>query len=212
MENSSSVLKSSTPDCTPTSSLSGDDLHVRKSNGTVTKQVIPSRSDEHTCSYVVEPCADKRNSIIGGSTTNTTAKAVKYNGDSCIVTIDRHSRKENPRHEDDVFIGVTYKKSSRCYLSGISNESTRYGIENYIERKGVKVSHLILFKPKYGGPFLSAKVNVSPQFANTIEYPHFWPDGVKCRRWLSNCELEHKYFSHDAEEPAARMSCSQHNV
>lgn len=189
--------------------MSGDDLHIHKSNGTVTKQVIPSRSNEHN--YVVEPYADKRNSI-GASTTNTTARAVKYNGDACIVTIDRHSRKENPRHEDDVFIGMTYKKSSRYYLSGIYKESTRYGIENYIERKGVKVSHLILFKPKYGGPFLSAKVNVSPQFANTVESPHFWPDGVKCRRWLSNREWEHKYFSHGADEPAARMSCSQHNV
>lgn len=81
--NTSSVRKSSTPDCTPTSSLSGDDLHVRKSNGTVTKQLILSRSDEHN--YVVEPCADKRNSS-GDSTTNTTARAVKYNSDSCIVS------------------------------------------------------------------------------------------------------------------------------
>lgn len=71
--NTSSVRKSSTPDCTPTS----------KSNGTVTKQVILSRSDEHN--YVVEPCADKRNSS-GDSTTNTTARAVKYNSDSCIVS------------------------------------------------------------------------------------------------------------------------------
>lgn len=55
--NTSSVRKSSTPDCTPTSSLSGDDLHVRKSNGTVTKQVILSRSDEHN--YVVEPWQKK---------------------------------------------------------------------------------------------------------------------------------------------------------
>lgn len=206
--NISSVPKSSTPDRTPTSSLSGDDPHVHKSNGTVPKQVIPSRSDEHNC--VVEPCADKRDSA-GGSTTNRTARAVQYNGDSCIVTIDRHSRKGNPRHEDDVFTGVTYKKSSRYYISGISKESTRYGIENYIERKGVKVSHLVLFKPKYGGPFLSAKVNVSPQFADTVESSHFWPDGVKCRRWLSNREWELKYFSHEAEEPATRVPRIQHN-
>lgn len=61
-----------------------------------------------------------------------TARAVKYNGDLCIVTIDRHSQKENPRHADDVFIlSVTYKKSSRSYIYGISKESSRYGIENY---------------------------------------------------------------------------------
>lgn len=92
---------------------------------------------------------------------------------------------------------LTVPLLSRYYLSGISKESTRYGIENYIERKGVKVSHLILFKPKYGGPFLSAKVNVSHvslQFAYTVESPHFWPDGIKCRHWLSNHKWEHKYL------------------
>lgn len=113
----------------------------------VYKHQVTSTAPRELISIVVEPSADKRNSI-GGSTTNTTARAVKYNDDSCIVTIDRHSRKENPRHEDDVFIGVTYKKSSRYYLSGISKESTRYGIENYIKRKGVKISHLFPFKPK----------------------------------------------------------------
>lgn len=64
--NTSSVFKLNTTDCTPTSSLSEDDLDIPKSNGTITKQVIPSRPDEHN--YVVKPCADKRNSISGSST------------------------------------------------------------------------------------------------------------------------------------------------
>ena len=198
-----SITNSITPDCTPTSSLSGDFL-VCKSNGTVTKQVDLSRSEEHNCA--VEPCADNRNSV-GGSNTNIT----KYNGDSCMVTIDRHSRKENSRHEDDVFLGVTYKKSSRYYISGIAKESTRYGIANYMERKGVKVSHLTLFKPKYGSPFLSAKVNVSPKLASTVESTHFWPDGVKCRRWLSNREWDLKCFPYEAEEPATSVFRKQHS-
>jgi hypothetical protein len=43
-----------------------------------TKQVAPSRSEEHKSA--VEICADNRISV-GGSTTNTTARTVKYNGD-----------------------------------------------------------------------------------------------------------------------------------
>lgn len=74
--------------------------------------------------------------------------------------IDWYLWKENFRYEDDVLIGVMYKMLFKYYLFGIFKEFIRYGIENYIEWKGVKVSYLIFFKLKYGGLFLLVKVNV----------------------------------------------------
>lgn len=48
----------------------------------------------------------------------------------------------------DVFLGDTYKKASRYYISGIKNSSTHIGIKNYLKSKGVHVTHLRLFKPR----------------------------------------------------------------
>lgn len=108
---------------------------------------------------MVEFYVDKRN-FIGVFIINIIVRVVKYNGDLCIVMIDWYLWKENFRYEEDVFIGMMYKKLFRYYLFGIYKEFIRYGIENYIEWKGVKVSYLIFFKLKYGGLFLLVKVNV----------------------------------------------------
>lgn len=59
-----------------------------------------------------------------------------------------------------MFVSLMVLLLSRYYLFGIFKEFIRYGIENYIEWKGVKVSYLIFFKLKYGGLFLLVKVNV----------------------------------------------------
>jgi hypothetical protein len=108
------------------------------------------------------------------------------------VTIKDKRHSDNATHEEDIFIGVTYQKTARFYLSGINKKSTKYGIENYIQGKGVNITHMRLFKPRYGRSLITAKVNVPIHFAKTVESPHFWPKGVKCRRWLNNRDWEHK--------------------
>ncbi|KAK3102613.1 hypothetical protein FSP39_012649 [Pinctada imbricata] len=71
------------------------------------------------------------------------------------------------------------------YLSGIDPKSTKQGIHNYIESKGAKILHLILFKPRSSFARMTAKVNVRPQDADLLDDDDFWSPGVRCRRWFS---------------------------
>lgn len=82
----------------------------------------------------------------------------------------------------DIFLGVTYKKTSRYYICGIKNNSTHIGIKNYLESKGVHVTHLRLFKPRGRFMVRTAKVIVSPKCSQLVESPEFWPVGVICRK------------------------------
>ena len=128
-------------------------------------------------------------------------RSVNYNGKSCVVTLgDNRNLTSTSKRQEEVFVGVTYRKSARYYLSGIGNESTRAGILNFIEQKGVKVTHLMLFKPKFHRSLMTAKVNVSPEFAKTVESPTFWPDGVRCRQWMNNREWEQKCSMQNGDE------------
>ena len=122
-------------------------------------------------------------------------RSVEYNGDSCVVTVDKQSEKSTRKGkepEKDIFLGVTYRKTARFYLSGIDKESTSLGIQNYIQNKGIKITHFILFKPKTRSRFLSAKLNVPAHHADLIEDANFWPEGVRCRRWLSEHQWEER--------------------
>ena len=65
--------------------------------------------------------------------------SVKLN-DNCDDTQSNHS--------EDVFRGVRYKRNARYYVSGIDRESNKHGILRYIENKGVKVTHMVMFKPR----------------------------------------------------------------
>jgi hypothetical protein len=47
--------------------------------------------------------------------------------------------------EPDIFEGVTYKRKARYYIAGISSRSTRTGLMNYVTRKGVRITHFVLF-------------------------------------------------------------------
>ena len=101
-------------------------------------------------------------------------------------TVTSKSKEGNSSSDSsDIFVGVTYKRNARYFLTGIGRKSTKEGIQQYIESKGAKVSHLILFKPKTPRSLLTAKVNVSPFNAELLESDDFWPDGVRWRRWYS---------------------------
>lgn len=124
----------------------------------------------------------------------TQKRSVKYDGFSCQITVDDKLRSirnsENKHQNKDVFLGVTYKKAARYFLSGIKEDSTYDGIKNYVENKGVHISHLVLFKPKGKYSIRTAKINVSPQCSQTVESPGFWPEGVYCRKWYNEREWD----------------------
>ena len=101
-----------------------------------------------------------------------------------------HSPSKAPKAHK--FVGVTYKRRARFYLWGIGSESDREGILDYMEEQGIKVTHLVVFKPKSPRARLSAKINVDYSQAHLLESEDFWPNGVKCRRWLSAQRWEEK--------------------
>ncbi|CAC5398849.1 unnamed protein product [Mytilus coruscus] len=93
----------------------------------------------------------------------------------------------------DIFVGVTQRKrSARYYLSGIDNKSTRSGILQFLDVKGVNSTFLQLYHGKYNYSRISAKLNVTEESASIIETEAFWPAGVRCRRWLNNHDWQNR--------------------
>lgn len=149
---------------------------------------------------------------VGGSReAQDSTRLVKYDGMSCVVTLNEKQNLKTNTKQEDVFVGVTYRKTARYYLSGILKESSRSGIANYIESKGVKITHLMLFKPKYSKSRLSAKINIPLEFGQIVESPNFWPEGVSCRQWISNREWERKCATQRASEDWDSEYGAQHN-
>lgn len=114
-------------------------------------------------------------------------------------------RRDNGEHtgdetEPDIFEGVTYKRKARYYIAGISSRSTRTGLMNYVSKKGVKITHFILFKPRYPGARLTAKINVSPKDSELLESGDFWPEGVSCRKWLNQRTWKEKIDSENQKK------------
>lgn len=179
----------SSPLCTSTRSTLGDSRYNGSAPSRFTNsEVLRSRS----------LCPEEKRTLEKDSTVNESRgkpdfRSVEYDGKSCVVTLDDKQKSKIPaKHEENIFIGVTYRKTARYYLSGIDKKSTKSGIANFIECKGVKTTHLMLFTPKYYRSRLSAKVNIPLEFVKTVEAPDFWPEGVRCRRWMSNREWEEK--------------------
>ena len=90
--------------------------------------------------------------------------------------------------DEDLFTGVTRKRTARYYLSGINSKSTRTGIVKYLEQRGVHVTYLRLFNSSNYSRFISAKLNISDDCKHLIDTENFWPIGVHCRKWMSNSE------------------------
>ena len=107
---------------------------------------------------------------------------------------------------DDFFTGVTKKRTARYYVSGIDPKSTRSGIITYLEQRDVHVTFLRLFNTKHNSYRTAAKLNVSESSASIVESPNFWPNGISCRKWISNREWN-KRFSEDYKQ-----HCSDESV
>lgn len=186
----------------PSRTSNGPPIHVSDSphNG-----FTPSRLNGHDTTRPRVSHSDKQKTVnsnvtVGGSREASDSRSVKYDGMSCVITLNDKQNSKTTTRKEDVFVGVTYRKTARYYLSGIGRESSRSGIANYIESKGVKITHLMLFQPKYNQSRLSAKINVPLEFDHIIESSNFWPEGVRCRKWISNREWEQKCATQRASE------------
>uniref|UniRef100_A0A8W8LUB3 WSC domain-containing protein n=1 Tax=Magallana gigas TaxID=29159 RepID=A0A8W8LUB3_MAGGI len=165
----------------------------------IRKELDKSDTDLNTRYIKSPPCAptDKTQGHQIKSQPKELCRSVKYKGDSCVITVDE---KSSNQPEKDIFLGVSYRKTARYYLSGIDKLSTSLGIQNYIQSKGMKITHFVLFKPKHRSRLLSAKLNVPLRHAESIEHHDFWPNGVRCRKWLSERQWEEKCATPLAQE------------
>ncbi|CAG2250537.1 unnamed protein product [Mytilus edulis] len=112
------------------------------------------------------------------------------------VRVQGNTEEIKPSNEN-FFVGVTpRKRSARYYLSGIDNRSTRSGILQFLEVKGVNTTFIQLFHGKYNYSRISAKLNVTEESASIIETDEFWPAGVRCRRWLNNHDWQNRCNEH----------------
>lgn len=71
---------------------------------------------------------------------------------------------------------------------------------NYVSKKGVKITHFILFKPRNPGARLTAKINVSPKDSELLESGDFLPEGVSCRKWLNQRTWKEKIDSENQKK------------
>lgn len=153
------------------------EMNVPEAIGEVEIKVVRS-----IASPLLEPLSPPQSTDRSKDNPKELCRSVKYKGDSCVITVDE---KSSNQPEKDIFLGVSYRKTARYYLSGIDKLSTSLGIQNYIQSKGIKITHFVLFKPKPRSRLLSAKLNVPLQHAESIEHHDFWPNGVRCRKWFS---------------------------
>ena len=172
---------SSHPD--PPRQFSTQAIQVHTNSGLLhlNERKAPNRSDAHANPLVKS--ADIQ--VKQQQTTDrpkTRDKITSINKPTSSVTPDS---KDEDKGTPDVFLGVTYKRAARYYIHGITKHTTYDGIQNFLRQKGVHVTHLALFKPKGKFSVRSAKVNISPQHASTVESTGFWPEGVTCRKWHS---------------------------
>ena len=63
-----------------------------------------------------------------------------------------------------------------------SPESTRSAIQNYLQKRNVRVTHIRILKK--GRMYMSVKINVDQIHKETVSSQCFWPDGVQCRQWI----------------------------
>lgn len=200
----------------PSRTSNGSPIHVHVSDSPLNGSTPPRLNGHDTLRSRVshsdrQITADSSVTAGGSREASNSRRSVNYDGMSCVVTLnDKQNSKTNTKQED-VFVGVTYRKTARYYLSGIGKESSRSGIANYIESKGVKITHLMLFKPKYYQSRLSAKINIPLEFRQIVESPNFWPEGVLCRQWMSNREWEQKCATQRASEDWDSEYGAQHD-
>ena len=117
-------------------------------------------------------------------------------GDNYAKTSHRNSRRNVSKavrahngdgNDDDLFIGVSRRRVVSYYISNIDKSSTYSGFMKFLENKGVTATQVRLFYHKFS---ISAKLNIPTVYCDLVESEDFWPDRMKCRKWLEKNEWE----------------------
>lgn len=173
-------------------------------NGKGVRSPVSVPHDQQDCVKNTDNCAaltviHEANGIPKSSSEQKTENPYKPKPSINFKSLDPPGNRGNK----DIFLGVTYKKSARYFLSGVNKDSTHDGIKQFLESKGVHVTHLALFKPKGRFSVRTAKINVSPQYSNAMESTDFWPEGVRCRKWYNEREWSKLCEQRDSQQYSA---------
>ena len=95
---------------------------------------------------------------------------------------------------DSGFIGVQRRKNKikRFFLSGIDSSVKENTILSYLSRRGITPTYLKVFNSNRKET-LSAKFHVHDKDVILVLDGGFWPEGVKCREWLTRNQMERLY-------------------
>ncbi|XP_061195304.1 neurogenic locus protein delta-like [Saccostrea echinata] len=166
-----------------------------------TKPINGSMDKQSDCSSVLDKPPSIKQNVTKSNMKQTNKRPYNF-GDVSMHSVSLNDSIDLPKQSattppHDVFRGVKYKRKARFYISGIDRESTQQGILNYTENKGVKITHMVLFKPRTTRSQLTAKINIPYEQACVVEGHDFWPKGVSCRRWYNNRDWEARCSGQD---------------
>ena len=113
--------------------------------------------------------------------------SLKSNHRNTSRNVSKAVRAHDGVNDDDLFIGVSRKRVVSYYISNIDQSSTYSGFMKFLESKGVTATQVRLFYHKFS---ISAKLNIPSMYCYLVESEDFWPDRMKCRKWLEKNEWE----------------------
>ena len=89
--------------------------------------------------------------------------------------------------EEAGFQKYVIRRPKRFYVGGFEPSITEPKIKSYIQKRGLKVSMVTIFrKPRYGNSVV-IRVNIEDDenACYMSDDPCFWPQGVICKPWVS---------------------------
>ena len=138
--------------------------------------------DDAICEINLRPAVDTSESkkSKGDKSSNTfMRKRLPY--------VSEAGRSQNSDNDNDVFIGVSKKRVVGYYVSNIDKASTYSGFLKFLKSKGVYATQVKLFYHKYS---ISAKLNIPAAYCELVESEDFWPDEMRCRKWMGKSEWD----------------------
>ena len=86
--------------------------------------------------------------------------------------------------EDGEFTKFIRKRTKRFYVGGFLKSVDESIIGSYIERRGIKVSLITIFRPQRSECAV-IRVNVEANRSDELTVNGFWPRDVICKPWMS---------------------------
>ena len=105
-----------------------------------------------------------------------------------------------------MMIGVSRKRVVSYYISNIDQSSTYSGFMKFLKSKGVTAAQVRLFYHKFS---ISTKLNIPSMYCYLVESEDFWPDRMKCRKWLEKNEWKKEQETRREEYERNRKDLSE---